>query len=104
MLSFAHHMALQDLPAVGSEGTLVTAVSGLFLVLVDHCPLVSMKCPTVIETCSTVITLEWFQVCVNDGVQAQIFSRTELFVALGTFFVSHVDIGRIVNFLMLFQI
>ena len=40
----------------------------------------------------------------DDFVQLQIFLCTELFVAFFTFFISHIDIGRIMNFLMCFQI
>ena len=102
MLSFVHHVALQFLLAVSSEGTLVTEVSRL--VLVNHCPLVSVQCPPIVETRPTVFTFEWFQVCVDNGVKAEIFLRTELFEACWTFFISNFHIRRIVNLLMLFQV
>ena len=37
-------------------------------------------------------------------MNTQVFLRSELFVAFWTFFISHIDIGRIVDFFMLFQI
>ena len=40
----------------------------------------------------------------DDGVHSQIFLRTELFLALMTFFISDVDIRRIVNLLMFLHI